>query len=217
MYEKEGYFYEQLASQVQKTIAVPHSQGVIRTPAPGEASKLTRVGIILEDLRERRGVFNCDLTVDICMLLKVVTCAFDLHYKYYFRSPFEVMGLMKELVVASDIAYYQTLVRNRFEIFITRNSLFMTEDNQIICKEIARHYPDIAAQLSSFPLSFCHGDMKSPNIFYEFTVNASLGLHQPAGEVVNRPGVGTEMNAKPVFLDWQYIHLNKGVSDIAFL
>lgn len=46
-----------------------------------------------------------------------------------------------------------------------------------------------------FPLSFCHGDLKSPNIFYK-EINSSFS---------------------PIFLDWQYIHLNKGISDITFL
>ena len=48
----------------------------------------------------------------------------------------------------------------------------------------------------SFPLNFCHGDLKSPNIFYK---------------------ENSEKNIIPILLDWQYIHLNKGISDIAFL
>ena len=46
--------------------------------------------------------------------------------------------------------------------------------------------------LSTYPLSLCHGDLKSPNIFYK-------------------------NNLIPYYLDWQYVHLNKGVSDIIFL
>ena len=45
---------------------------------------------------------------------------------------------------------------------------------------------------STYPLSFCHGDLKSPNIFYYNHI-------------------------QPYFLDWQYIQLNKGISDITFL
>lgn len=47
----------------------------------------------------------------------------------------------------------------------------------------------------TFPLNFCHGDLKSPNIFYKKEDN----------------------NISPYLLDWQYIHLNKGISDIVFL
>ncbi len=57
---------------------------------------------------------------------------------------------------------------------------------------IKSNFDKIIKRLSSFPLSFCHGDAKSPNIFYR-------------------------NNEIPYFLDWQYIHLNKGVSDIVFL
>ena len=49
----------------------------------------------------------------------------------------------------------------------------------------------IGNELSSYPLNFCHGDYKSPNIFYK------------ENEIV--------------ILDWQYIHLGKGVSDLVFL
>ena len=48
----------------------------------------------------------------------------------------------------------------------------------------------------SFPLNFCHGDLKSPNIYYKEEFNTTI---------------------TPIFLDWQYIHLNKGISDIVFL
>ena len=46
--------------------------------------------------------------------------------------------------------------------------------------------------LSSFPLSLCNGDLKSPNIFYKDFL-------------------------EPYFLDWQYTHMGKGISDIVFL
>jgi thiamine kinase-like enzyme len=45
---------------------------------------------------------------------------------------------------------------------------------------------------STYPLSFCHGDFKSANIFYK-------------------------EDSIPYLLDWQYIQLNKGISDICFL
>jgi len=61
-----------------------------------------------------------------------------------------------------------------------------------ILKYIYINFDVILDSSSSFPLSFCHGDLKSPNIFYK-------------------------NNNEPYFLDWQYIHLNKGISDIAFL
>ena len=58
--------------------------------------------------------------------------------------------------------------------------------------KIKEKFSKILGLLSQFPLSFCHGDLKSPNIFYR-------------------------NDNEPYFLDWQYIQLNKGVSDIVFL
>jgi len=64
-------------------------------------------------------------------------------------------------------------------------------------KGIAAKYDGILDHLSTFPLSFCHGDVKSPNTFYRKVEGQALPT--------------------TYFLDWQYIHLNKGVSDVAFL
>ena len=61
---------------------------------------------------------------------------------------------------------------------------------------IYNNYNKLINRAGTFPLNFCHGDLKSPNIFYK----------EESNKVLN-----------PVFLDWQYIHLNKGISDIVFL
>ncbi|CAD7967775.1 unnamed protein product [Amoebophrya sp. A25] len=245
MYEKEGFFYEKLGNIVKNEIGVPQCYGVIResggqlirsganspssSPFTDNASPMPpakpmapigvlnepppRVGIILEDLRTHPGCFNVDLSQDVRMLSKVVSCAFNMHRAYYFKTPYEVIRPMKPLVTASDITYYQTLVQNRFDIFIRRNAVFMSDKSKALCEAIAKNYKKIANGLSEFPLSFCHGDLKSPNIFYKFRRLdvAKSGNGEPY------PGIGSAMDAEPIFLDWQYIHLNKGVSDIVFL
>ena len=47
--------------------------------------------------------------------------------------------------------------------------------------------------MSNNNLTIIHGDVKSPNIFYDLN-----------------------KNYKPVFLDWQYIAIGKGIQDIIF-
>ena len=61
---------------------------------------------------------------------------------------------------------------------------------------IHNNYSKLIDKSGTFPLNFCHGDLKSPNIFYKENSNKTI---------------------TPIFLDWQYIHLNKGISDIVFL
>ena len=57
---------------------------------------------------------------------------------------------------------------------------------------IYNNFKDKLDYASTFPLCFCHGDFKSANIFYRD-------------------------NKEIYLLDWQYIQLNKGISDIVFL
>ena len=72
-----------------------------------------------------------------------------------------------------------------------KNSMFFTSNNIKILQLIKYNFDKIVNKLSTYPLCFCHGDLKSPNLFY--------------------------FENDVYFLDWQYAHLNKGVSDIAFL
>lgn len=57
---------------------------------------------------------------------------------------------------------------------------------------IKDNFHKINEESSNFSLSLCRCDLKSPNIFYK-------------------------ENKEPYFLDFQYINLNKGISDIIFL
>jgi thiamine kinase-like enzyme len=68
----------------------------------------------------------------------------------------------------------------------------LTPDEMAKLTYIYDNLDRIYDEVSEYPLNFCHGDLKSPNIFYK-------------------------NNYEPIFLDWQYIHLNKGISDIVFL
>ena len=165
----------------------------IKTPQYfGTIKTNNRLGIILEDLNKYSGKFNIDLNNNINLLLTLVDEIYDMHSRFYFSKKEEVIETMKDLKTINNINYYKDLVEERFDIFINRNSLLFTEKEKNILVTIKNHYKKIQYLLSSYPLSFCHGDLKSPNIFYED-------------------------NSKPFFLDWQYINLNKGVSDIVFL
>jgi len=94
---------------------------------------------------------------------------------------------MSKLVKPNLITYYTELIKDRFEKFIGRNGIFMTKFNREVCVKIAENFENISDIMSEFPLNFCHGDLKSPNIFYKgHTGSKSLQL----GSVT------------PVFLDW---------------
>jgi len=99
---------------------------------------------------------------------------------------------MQKLKKINEITYFKQLIHNRYNQFVSNTKYILSKDELNIIKNIYDNIDNIYEKASIFPLCFCHGDLKSPNIFYK-------------------------NHTEPIFLDWQYIHLNKGVSDIVFM
>lgn len=182
MYKNEKYFYSKISSITNINIPRFYANFEINN----------KDGLILENLNKYSGTFNINLNKNIDVLLKVVYNIFKMHNKFYFKNSNETIDYMKNLLTVNQISYYSKLVTNRFDKFIQKNSIILTENNKKNLEFIYNNFNKILNEASTFPLSFCHGDLKSPNIFYKD-------------------------NITPYFLDWQYIHLNKGISDIVFL
>lgn len=186
LYSNEVAFYEGISNMVD--VEVPKyycSLGIDGKKA-----------ILLGNLNDYKGEFGLDLNADIDLILSVVKCISQMHNRFFFRNQGEVIPVMKGLLSIDEITYYKELVATRFEKFIAINDALLTQKEKNILMTIYNSYSTLTDIAGRFPLNFCHGDLKSPNIFYKGSSN----------EV-----------ATPVFLDWQYIHLNKGISDIAFL
>lgn len=182
MYKNENYFYNILQNVVN--INTPKFYGTINNS--------DRLGIILEDLNKYNGSFNLNLNNNINLLLELVDNIYNVHSKFYFESEKQLTESIKNLKKIDEINYYKELIDERFDTFIKKNKLFLSKKEENIVINIKNNFEKIQYLLSCYPLSLCHGDLKSPNIFYK-------------------------EDRHPIFLDWQYIHLNKGVSDIVFL
>ena len=151
--------------------------------------------IIMENLNDLPGTFNIDLNKNIDDILNIVGKLVNMHNRFCFDNDESIILSMQKINKITDIHYYNELVEQRFEKFIIINQQLFTQDETKILKNIANNYNKIVKKSGKFPLNFCHGDAKSANIFFKHVGNLSV----------------------PIFLDWQYIHLNKGISDIAFL
>ena len=182
LYKNELYFYKNISNWIN--VKIPKYYGSFINNK--------KDGILMEDLNQYKGNFNIDLNKNIQLLLKVVYKIFQMHNKYYFETEKKILKSMKPLLKINQIKYYNILVKNRFDKFMKKNKVILGDNEQRILNNINVNFDNILDKASSFPLSFCHGDLKSPNIFYKD-------------------------NNEPYFLDWQYIHLNKGISDITFL
>ena len=182
LYKNELYFYKNISNWIN--VKIPQYYGSFMNDK--------KEGILMEDLNKYNGSFDVNLNKNIQLLLKVVYKIFQMHNKYYFESEKDILKSMKPLLKINQIKYYKILIKNRFDKFMKKNKVILCDNEQIILNNINLNFDNISDKSSSFPLSFCHGDLKSPNIFYKD-------------------------NNEPYFLDWQYIHLNKGISDITFL
>ena len=68
------------------------------------------------------------------------------------------------------------------EVIVARKTTLEHQGVLAVGLQLFDNFSKICDSLSEFPLSFCHGDLKSPNIFYR-------------------------NSREPYYLDWQYIHL----------
>ncbi len=183
MYKNEVYFYNSI-SNIINSINLPKFYGTFEYE--------NKDVIIMEDLHKYNGNFNIDLNKNITILLNIVEKIFNLHNQYYFYNENEVIKCMKELKKPNEINYYKELVKDRFYKFFEKNKYILNNTDKKILIKIYNNFDFILNESSKYPLNFCHGDLKSPNIFFKD-------------------------NYDPYFLDWQYIQLNKGISDITFL
>ena len=186
LYKNEVYFYNNLSSIVNIQIPKFYSSLVINE----------KNGILLENLNKYEGEFNINLNNNIDLLLSVIKNIVELHNQFYFKNEEEIIPSIKYLPKVNEILYYEILIKNRFHLFLELNKFLLSDKEKKILNNIYKNYSWLLKKGGEFPLNFCHGDLKSPNIFYKREL---------------------QKNISPIFLDWQYIHLNKGISDITFL
>ena len=181
MYENETYFYDKISHLIENA---PKYLGSFKYNK--------KEAIILENLHNYNGVFNMNLNRNVSLLLNVVNIIHRIHNSLYFISDQQLVSNLKNLKKINEITFFKELIHNRYDSFVMNTNKILNENEKQLLQKIYENIDSIYNKASTFPLSFCHGDLKSPNIFYK-------------------------NNTEPIFLDWQYIHLNKGISDVVFL
>ena len=187
LYNNEVFFYKKISNIVNIQVPKFYCSVVIDN----------KKAILLENLNNYKGMFNVNLNENknIDILLSVVKNITEMHNRFYYKNKEEIIPIIKDLFNINEITYYKELVNKRFEKFLKINKFLLTDIEKCILEKVFNNYTSIIDIAGRFPLNFCHGDLKSPNIFYK----------------------KADKNIIPIFLDWQYIHLNKGISDIVFL
>ena len=188
LYSNEVYFYDHLSSLMNVIVPKFYKSLTIEN----------KRAILLENLNDYDGKFNVNLNKDVDALFSVIKNISNMHNYFQFKNQSEIIPSMKNVLKINQIEYYKKIIDKRFQSFLELNNILLHDKDVKLLTCIYNNFDKLIHKSGQFPLNFCHGDLKSPNIFYKIECES-------------------KQDFTPIFLDWQYIHLNKGISDIVFL
>jgi beta-phosphoglucomutase-like phosphatase (HAD superfamily)/choline kinase len=198
LYEREYYFYSDILNFVKNDICVPQFYSLIKNDENGEI-----LGILLENLYSKNCIPNLNLNdYSIDTTLYIVSKCAKLHSIFSNKSSF-CETVFPQLKKHNDPLFqpkWKNFLVEKWSVFKDKWYSLLTEELIDICEHAIQNFTYIQNHLSSGMLTLCHGDVKSPNIFYQKLFND------------NQFGIFFE----PYFIDWQYISYGKGIQDIIF-
>jgi beta-phosphoglucomutase-like phosphatase (HAD superfamily) len=184
LYEREYYFYESIYKMIN--ISVPKCYGIIYD------DNFKKIGILMNNLSDTHNL-NLNLnTENIDISLIVISRLAKLHSKFWNK---DIKNIFTEIKKHDDPLFmpsWNNFIQSKKDLFLSRWKTSMTENDLDKIKYIFENFSEIQKKLSDTNLTICHGDVKSPNIFYGKNDN------------------------EPFFIDWQYVNWGKGVQDLVF-
>ena len=186
LYEREYYFYTNISNKVN--IKIPKFYGLVK-------DNFENVGIILENLIDKKYKINLNLNLEsIDVTLKIVNRMAKMHSKFWNK---DLKKMFPELKNTNDdifCPFFSDFINERYELFKSKWFKILNKTQTDKCDEIYNSYSTIQQHFSvGNNLTFIHGDIKSPNIFYDI-----------------------ENDFEPYFIDWQHCAIGKGVQDLVF-
>lgn len=188
LYEREYYFYESVTKFV-KTIKMPKCIGLVKN------DDLHTVGVLLENLYcSGNYVPNLNLNVEnIDVSLKIIDRMAKMHAGLWNRQLSVGFPRLKSAVDATFRPFCYEYICSKWGAFVTKWEKVLTPRQLEIGLHVKTDFMDIQERLSRSNVTLVHGDIKSPNIFYD-----------------------VDNGNEPVFLDWQHCIIGKGAQDLAF-
>ena len=189
LYEREYYFYENIVKYAG--IKTPYFYGLVKD------QEMQNVGILMENLYKKGFMMGMNLAgAGVETSLTIIDRFARMHARFWGK---DLGRAFPELKKHNDVMFrpkWKTFIDAGFEAFVDRWKYVLTEGQLERAEGIRGRFMEIQESLSTGEhLTLCHGDIKSPNIFYE------------------KRGDGTW---EPYFIDWQYIAIGKGVQDLVF-
>ena len=187
LYNREYYFYTHISQYVN--IKVPKFYNLIFD------DDYNRIGISLENLFDKKYILNLNLNVEsIDISLKIVDRMALLHSNFWNK---DLKKKFPELKDSSDSIFKPFLydfINKNYDLFKQKWYNLLTSYQIQKCDEIYKNFNTIQSRFSdNNNFTLIHGDIKSPNIFYD-----------------------TKNNYEPYFIDWQHCAIGKGCQDLIF-
>jgi hypothetical protein len=126
--------------------------------------------------------------------LQIVNSMAKMHSKFWNKNLKKMFPDLKKSDDPIFCPFFTDFINDRYELFKTKWFPILKKDQIEKCEEIVTQFYDIQQRFSQGNhLTFIHGDIKSPNIFYDVS-----------------------NNCEPYFIDWQHCAIGKGVQDLIF-
>jgi hypothetical protein len=187
LYEREYYFYTNISNTVN--INIPKFYNLILDENENQ------IGIVLENLLERGLKINLNLnTESIDVTLKIVDRMAKLHSIFWNKNLKKLFPNLKSTNDSIFSPFFTNFIDERYDIFKNNWKKILNKKQIEKCDEIYKNFARIQENISnSENLTFIHGDIKSPNIFYD-----------------------VENDYEPWFIDWQHCAIGLGAQDLIF-
>jgi beta-phosphoglucomutase-like phosphatase (HAD superfamily)/choline kinase len=187
LYEREYYYYENIHRL--NVLRGAEFYGVIKD------SDEKNIGLLLEDLKEKGFALNLDLnktTIDTSLL--IVDRMSKMHIRFWNKNLCKRFPQLKKSTSNTFYPFFKNYIDSKKEIFIDKWKNILNENQIALLKNIITDFSKIQESFSvGENLTFIHGDIKSPNIFYDL-----------------------DNNNEPYFIDYQHCGIGKGVQDLVF-
>ena len=187
LYERENYFYDAVSRYVN--ISCPKFYGLIKD------DDLNTIGILMENLNiTSSNKLNLDLNKENINISLLVVEKLAVFHSHFWNK--DIKMAFPELKKHNDPLFnpeWSNFINDKWLLFINNWKNVLTHKQIEIAEHIKNNFQNVQDSLSSNNLTIIHGDVKSPNIFYN-----------------------SDNNYEPFFLDWQYVSIGKGVQDLVF-
>lgn len=187
LYQREYYFYTNISNDVN--ICIPKFYNLLTD------ENSNPFGIVLENLLDKKYQINLNLNVEkIDVTLKIVDRMAKMHSSFWNKNLKKKYSKLKSSCDNIFYPFFENFINERYELFKQKWFINLNDTQIRICNEIVINFNQIQQRFSSGTnLTFIHGDIKSPNIFYDI-----------------------ENDNEPYFIDWQHCAIGKGVQDLIF-